>query len=140
MARTTLWTANKLAQILGVPSRDVINELTSHGERGVLTRDIEKNTLITPGAANRTLERRGISHESVEIKEMEESDWELLKPAAAEAPNFHRTYGKTVGEFTEKTDPEAAKELVEYHQTRANAIDNEMKKLEKLKTPETPGL
>ena len=140
-----------LARALKKTTEEVIYDLKENNERGVFAPQIEAYSVLTWGAVNRACERAGISPEKVMIpfgnseqggapgksttKDITDGEWELLKAAASEAAGFHRVYGESVRKFTEKVDPEGAKELLEFHMGRAEAIDSLIKKVEKRKEP-----
>lgn len=138
-------TPKSLAKALNITPEEAIADLTNHKERGVLTQTISENTVLPWGAVRRACERAGLKTEDISKPEAKEpisrGEWDLLKVAATEAAGFHRVYGESVRDFAEKADPAGAKELLEYHLGRAEAIENLVKRLEiKPREPDAPAL
>lgn len=134
-----------LAKALNKTPAEVISDLLSNGERGIFSPEILENSVLTWGVVRRACERNGVTPQEISRPEgretMSKEEWKLLKTAAAEAAGFHRVYGESVRDFTEKVDPAGAKELLEYHIGRAEAIETLIKKVEMKKKPmETPAI
>jgi hypothetical protein len=138
-------TPRDLAKALGKPVGSIISELKDAGERGIFTVEIDAESPLAWGVAERACERAqvGLSRKPEPEGQvtLTKDEWEFVKRIAKAAAGFTRSFGEIDSITTGRVDPARAKEILEDHKKKADEIENLIKMVEKKREPAmTPGL
>lgn len=139
-------TVQSLARELGQRPSALLQKLTDSGERPVYGNDLSEKSILGWGTIQKACKEAGFEgiDERAPAKSatISKEEWKYLRPAAEQAVDFHRKYGKTLQEEVGKEHPEAGKEMFEFHNKYADSIENSIKQIDlqlrTTKTQETP--